>query len=69
MTKYIHITVVSPFLSSNEIICESKAVERLTDIRKGFQRINSNPKYYKQFPNAKLSVTTGVVNPELPFIN
>lgn len=67
MAKYIHITAVSPFLSSNEIICESKAVGRLTDIRKGFEKMNSNPKYYNQFPNAKLSVTTGVVNPELPF--
>lgn len=66
MTKYIHITARSPFLSTDEIICQSKAVERLIDIRDGFQRLNSNPKYYQKFPDAKLVVTTGVVNPELP---
>jgi len=69
MTKYIHITVRSPFLSSDEIICESKAVERLTDIRKGFESMNCNPEYYNLFPDAKLSVITGVVNPEIPFLS
>lgn len=67
MARYIHISARSPFLSSDEIIAESKAVERLTDIRKGFERLNSNPKYYKKYPDARLSVTTGVHNPELPF--
>ncbi len=47
MTKYIHITARSPFLSTDEIICKSKAVKRLIDIRDGFNRLNKRKSYLR----------------------
>ncbi len=67
MGVFIHITAVSPYFESHEIIAQSKAVNRLVEIRKGFEWYNCQPKYYGKFPDAKLKVITGVHNPELPF--
>jgi hypothetical protein len=69
MTTYIHIKAVCPYFSVYEIISQSKAVKRLENIRSHFLWYNAQSKFYDKYPEAKLSVTTGVVNPELPLRN
>ena len=67
MPVYIHITAKSPFFETTEIVCQSKAVERLEAIRANFLWFKSKSKFQDLHPDATLSVTTGVHNPEIPF--
>jgi hypothetical protein len=67
MATYIHIKAESPYFTIFEIICQSKAVKRPEAIRNNFQWYNNNYSFSVKHPYAKLKVTTGVVNPEIPF--
>lgn len=64
MTRFIHITATSPYFSCHEIIAEDKAVKRLETIKKNFHWYEGNSNF--RHLSGSLSVTTGVVNPELP---
>lgn len=61
MEKQIHIHAKCPAFEIFEIVPESKAVSRLSRIKKTF---TENPRF-----GGNLVVKTVVINPELPFVN
>lgn len=64
--KLIHIHAESVVLSVDEIVLESKCVQRLCEIREVF--VMAGRHHIGNFNLLKFQVRTRVINPELPFV-
>lgn len=65
MQRNIHIKAICPYFEIYELVAEDKAVRRLEKIKRNYNWYDTNDNFRKD--NARLSVTIGVHNPELPF--